>query len=109
MSEQIPYNSNNEQQVSKRKTKFEKQVDRDRDRIRRAMSTYDARWLIYMIIERAGIHSKCFMAGMSDVTAFNEGGRELGLFAYEQIMDACPDLFALAQKEFNQKEQIEEK
>jgi hypothetical protein len=105
MSERDPYDSGDEQHVKAGKTKAERAVARERERVRRAWSNPDARWLLYSILDRSGIHARTFKPGMPDVSAYNQGARELGLLVYEQVMEVCPELFALAKNEFTQKEE----
>lgn len=99
-----PFDSGDEVQVKNRKTKAQSAIYEENQRIRRAWENADCRRELFQIIDRAGIHASSFVSGKPDLSAFNEGARALGLFAYERVMAVCPDLFALAQKEANQKE-----
>ena len=100
-----PFNSGDEVQVKNRKTKAQSAIHEENQRIRRAWENADCRRELFLIIDKAGIHASSFVAGKPDLSAFNEGARALGLFAYERVMAVAPDLFALAQKEANQKEE----
>lgn len=103
------YDSGDEVKVKARAKKLISAAERDLNRIRRAMSNVDTRWFVQSLINKSGMNADSFFAaGMPDVTHYNLGARDLGFWAHKQVMEACPELLALAQKEMNQPQSKED-
>ena len=61
------------------------------DDLRIVMGSQGGRRLIHRMLSRAGIYKCSFAAeGSSELTAFNEGGRNLGLWVLSEVGTACP-------------------
>lgn len=66
------------------------------------MSTTFGREWIWNLLERAHIFRTSFTPDPY-LTAFNEGERNQGQLLLNDIMEACPDLYILAQRENNER------
>lgn len=59
--------------------------------IKSVMSTENGRRVMYRILVRAGIYKTSYVAGSDPQhTAFNEGGRNIGLWTLSELEQAAP-------------------
>ena len=66
--------------------------------LRWLMADRRGRAIVWSLLGRAGVF-RSSMAPSSELTAFNEGGRDLGLWLLADIMRLCPANYALMQSE----------
>ncbi len=93
--------------MSKQENKQAEQVERERlarieranelDDIRFIMKTKVGRRFMWRLLTVGNIFRKCFTGNSN--TFYQEGKREMTLEFYQDIMEASPDQFAVAQKE----------
>lgn len=72
--------------------------------VQQVMMTKCGRALIWRQLSRLNVYGNPFVAGMPDVTAFQCGERNAGLWLLQEVMEACPDLYAKMQEEQNVQE-----
>ncbi|GEM_PF-1236786 len=70
--------------------------------VREVMGLPSGRRLIWDWLSDAGLFRACFTG--SSQTFYNEGRREFGLRMFQQILEACPDLYAQAVQELRARE-----
>lgn len=73
---------------------------RRKDKDARKQELADLRWLMgqpqgrrfmWRVLERAGVYKTSFTG--NSATFFNEGKRDMGLWALATVMEACPEQF----------------
>lgn len=67
--------------------------------LRAVMSTAEGRRFIWKMLGDAGVFSPTFIAGAPDVSAFNEGARNVGLRLLGDITSEAPEQYLIMQKE----------
>ncbi len=99
-----PYNASEEAHVraGRRKAKLER--DQHLADVRLVMDTIGGRRVVWGLLEAAKIFHPTF-AQDPYLTAWQEGGRNLGLRILSDVMEACPDLYLKAQAEANQQQE----
>ncbi len=85
-------------QVGKKKQKRKHRRDQELEDLRRILDMAGGRNFIWRLLEQCGVY-KTSHTGEALETAFNEGKRQMGLWALEEIFDASPHTYALMQKE----------
>ncbi len=76
-------------------------MQRDIDDIRFVMDSAQGRRVIWAVLEQGKVFSACF-AGDPQVTAFNEGQRNLALALFQRVMAHCPDQYLKMAAEANE-------
>lgn len=76
-------------------------MKRDIDDIRFVMDSAQGRRVIWAVLEQGKVFSACF-AGDPQVTAFNEGQRNLALALFQRVMAHCPDQYLKMAAEANE-------
>ncbi|WP_130997555.1 Bbp19 family protein [Klebsiella variicola] len=76
-------------------------MQRDIDDIRFVMDSAQGRRVIWAVLEQGKVFSACF-AGDPQVTAFNEGQRNLALALFQRVMTHCPDQYLKMAAEANE-------
>lgn len=74
---------------------------RDIDDIRFVMDSAMGRRVIWKVLEQGKVFSSCF-AGDPQVTAFNEGQRNLALALFQRVMANCPEQYLKMAAEANE-------
>ena len=82
-----------------RKKEFLQQ--RDIDDIRSVMDSAQGRRVIWSVLEQGKVFSACF-AGDPQLTAFNEGQRNLALALFQRVMEHCPEQYLKMAEEANE-------
>lgn len=82
--------------------------DRELNDIRKSGASVEVRRLLWRILEKARTHHISFTAGMPDLTAFNEGARNVGNWLWMEILEADPGLYAQMQREHKSEAKREE-
>jgi hypothetical protein len=82
--------------------------DRELNDIRKSGSSVEVRRLLWRVIEKARTHHISFVAGMADVTAFNEGARNVGNWLWSEILEADPGIYVQMQREHKSEAKREE-
>ena len=67
-------------------------LQRDIDDIRFVMDSAQGRRVIWAVLEQGKVFSACFACD-PQVTAFNEGQRNLALALFQRVMAHCPDQY----------------
>lgn len=62
------------------------------------MGNKRGRRIVWRLLERTGVYRSSFNHSGS-ITAFNEGGRNVGLIYMAAIQESCPDQYAVMAKE----------
>ena len=62
------------------------------------MDTAFGRRYVWRLLEEARVFASSY-AGQSNQTFFREGQRNMGLYIFNEVLDASPELFLLMQKE----------
>lgn len=65
------------------------------------MAHAQGRRIVWRLLDRAGVYRDSFTG--NSTTFYNEGRRAMGLFVLEQLMDSCPEKYALMMNEQNRK------
>ncbi len=73
---------------------------RDIEDIRFVMGSEQGRRVIWGVLEQGKVFSACF-AGDPQVTAFNEGQRNLALALFQRVMAHCPEQYLKMAAEAN--------
>lgn len=79
-----------------RRQKAKLAFDADAASVREIMTTPGGRHFVHRLLSAAGCFRSSFVAGDPYATAYNEGGRNLGLWALGQLQ---PDEYAQMMKE----------
>ncbi len=74
---------------------------RDIDDIRFVMDSARGRRVVWKVLEQGKVFSSCF-AGDPQVTAFNEGQRNLALALFQRVMEHCPEQYLKMAEEANE-------
>ena len=99
MSEDKPYDSGDEAQVQKRKSKADRRATAEQRDLRKLLDTYEGRHWLWKIISEAGTHSCSFVGGYPDVTAFNEGARKFGTIILNEVLTCEPNAYMVMRME----------
>ena len=83
----------------------ERRTERLND-VRHVMSTVQGRRFVWGVIADAGVFRSSF-TNHSGRMSFNEGMRNMGLKVLDDVTEACPEQFALAQREYREKETVD--
>jgi hypothetical protein len=67
--------------------------------LKTVLATRGGRRFIWRQLSQAGVFRASFVAGASDITAYNEGARNCGLALLGDIMSEVPGKFLIMQKE----------
>ncbi|HGW9581438.1 TPA: hypothetical protein ACNEFQ_001634 [Escherichia coli] len=73
---------------------------REKDDIKFVMGSEQGRRVIWGVLEQGKVFSACF-AGDPQVTAFNEGQRNLALALFQRVMAHCPEQYLKMAAEAN--------
>ncbi|ENQ9168731.1 hypothetical protein ACERQS_001055 [Klebsiella pneumoniae] len=73
---------------------------REKDDIKFVMDSEQGRRVIWGVLEQGKVFSACF-AGDPQVTAFNEGQRNLALALFQRVMAHCPEQYLKMAAEAN--------
>lgn len=92
-----------DQLVSETARKKEILLQRDIDDIRFVMDSAQGRRVIWAVLEQGKVFSACF-AGDPQVTAFNEGQRNLALALFQRVMAHCPEQYLKMAAEASEQE-----
>lgn len=94
-------NAADEEQVREAAEKSRTNREKQLDDVYWVLSTKQGRRFYYRILEECGVFRLSYRAGQPDLTAFNEGTRNIGLMLLTEINEACPDAYTLMMKENN--------
>jgi hypothetical protein len=61
--------------------------------LRGVMSTPHGRAMVWWLLESCGVYRSSFSAHSDSLTAFNEGGRQIGLILLARIHRLCPERY----------------
>ncbi|EPC3803841.1 hypothetical protein ACRZEW_001595 [Enterobacter ludwigii] len=67
-------------------------AQRDIDDIQFVMGTEQGRRVIWALLEKGQVFGTCFNVD-PNITAFNEGQRNLALVLFQRVMTHCPDQY----------------
>lgn len=73
-------------------------LQKEAESMQTVMQSSGGRYLVYQILQQAGVYRSCFDSD-SNVMAWREGKRELGLWVLSLVMRHCPDLYSLMMEE----------
>ena len=100
--EPAPYDSGNQRHVERRE-KAAKTARRRRDEaLRWLMADNRGRRFVWRLLAKAGIFRSSFVES-PQLTAFNEGRRDIGLGLLADVMRICPERYAQMQAEVHSK------
>lgn len=74
------------------------------DDIREIVSSPKGRRVLYRLLDESRITAASFVAGQPDVTNFNEGKRDIGIWLLTDLMKASPDAYAQMVREKSSEE-----
>lgn len=77
---------------------------REIDDIKFVMDSEQGRRVIWDVLERGKVFAPCFAVD-PQVTAFNEGQRNLALSLFQRVMTNCPDQYLKMAAEASEQEQ----
>lgn len=77
--------------------------------LKEVMNMPEGRRFIWRILGESGVFRPSFVAGSTDITAFNEGSRNFGLALLTEIMAELPESFLIMQREAVNYEQLNKK
>lgn len=90
-----------DQLASESARKKEILLQRDIDDVRFVMDSAQGRRVVWSVLEQGKVFSACF-AGDPQVTAFNEGQRNLALALFQRVMAHCPEQYLKMAAEANE-------
>lgn len=79
------------------------QKQREDNDIKHVMSSEQGRRVVWELLSRGKVFASTFTAD-AQVTAFNEGQRNLALSLFSKVMAVCPDLYLTMASEAGQQE-----
>ena len=85
-------------QVNKKKSKRQAKRDQELDDLRNILDAAGGRNFLWRLLTECGVYHSSFSIEALEM-AHNEGKRQMGLWALEEIFDASPHTYALMQKE----------
>lgn len=91
MSDLEPYDTGEETQVKRKKTKAQLIRERETEALRSILSTFDGRAFLWRLLEECGIYTSSFTG--NSTTFFNEGKRHIGLWTLNEIMEVDPNAY----------------
>ena len=71
---------------------------KETESVQTVMQSSGGRYLVYQILNHAGVYRSCFGSD-SNVMAWREGKRDLGLWVLSLVTQHCPDLYSLMTEE----------
>ena len=74
------------------------QRDADMDDVRKVMAMPEGRRVVWRWLAAARVFGRCY-TGSSEETFYREGRREYGLQLFDEVLEACPDLYIQAIQE----------
>lgn len=92
------YDSGDEKQVRKRRTKAQLQREKELAELMSILETKPGRAFTWRLLNQCGVFKTTF-ANDANLTAFNEGKRQMGLWLLSEIMTASPNSYSLMQAE----------
>lgn len=99
MTEEKSYDSGDEAQVQKRKSKDDRRRTAEVRDLKKLLDTYEGRHWIWKLIDLSGTHGCSFVAGYPDVTAFNEGARKFGTILLNEVLTSDPNAYMIMRME----------
>lgn len=82
-----------EQQLDDATRKLSMRDQQERDDIRKLMSTPEGRRECWRLLEQCGVHQTSFVGEQPLTMAFQEGGRNIGIWAEVRLMKHAPHLY----------------
>ncbi|HDT5898419.1 TPA: hypothetical protein QHC20_002995 [Raoultella ornithinolytica] len=92
-----------DQLASESARKKEILLQRDIDDVRFVMDSAQGRRVVWAVLEQGKVFSTCF-SGDPQVTAFNEGQRNLALALFQRVMAHCPEQYLKMAAEASEQE-----
>lgn len=103
MTRVLVKNAADAEQVNEATEKTKSRAERDRNDLVTVMQTpAGRRYVRRLVVETAGLYRSSYLngpTGRGSDPVFMEGMRNVGLEKYAEIMDVCPELWALAEQE----------
>lgn len=90
-------------QVKRAKESDRARLERELNEDLAVWNTYDGRAVTRRLLAECGVF-RLSMAGDSHQTAFNEGGRNVGLRLLARMTESAPELYALMEREHTERE-----
>lgn len=87
-----------EDESAKQSERMAALLQKESESLQTVMQSSGGRYLVYQILQQAGVYRSCFDSD-SNVMAWREGKRELGLWVLSLVMRHCPDLYSLMMEE----------
>lgn len=78
-------------------------AEREISDIRFVMGSEQGRRVVWSLLEKGQVFGSCFTVD-PQVTAFNEGQRNLALVLFQRVMAHCPDQYLVMAKESRKEE-----
>ena len=91
-------NSADPKEIKRRNRKERRAKDRFDADLRSVCGTAEGRRFVWWLLSEAGIHRTSFRTSALEMSML-EGQRNLGLKLENAVLEACPDLYLLAQDE----------
>lgn len=76
---------------------------REKDDIKFVMDSEQGRRVVWSLLERGQVFGTCFNVD-PNITAFNEGQRNLALVLFQRVMTHCPDQYLKMAAEASEQE-----
>lgn len=92
-------------QVKERKTKLQLVREKETEELRIILSTYIGRAFYWRLLSKCGVY-KCSFNGDPNVTIFNEGQRNIGLWALEALLLVGSEVYTLMRNEASERGKI---
>ena len=93
----MSYQTDDEKSLERQKFLFSENSSLQKDQLSLILSSYEGRSFYWRLLSRCGIFRTSFTG--DNTTFFNEGMRQVGLWALEELFSASPEAFLLMQKE----------
>lgn len=92
------YDAGNQRHVERRRKAANGERQQADEALRWLMADARGRRFVWAVLARAGLF-RSSMAGTPELTAFNEGRRDIGLALLSDLMRVCPEGYARMQAE----------
>lgn len=99
-------NAGDRDQVRRAKESERARLERERNENVAVWSSYDGRAFTRRLLAECGVF-RLSMASDPHMTAFNEGGRNVGLWLMATMIETAPDAYALMEQEHIERESRE--
>lgn len=97
-------NAGDGEQVKKRRTKLELAREKEVANLHKMLGTYEGREFMWRLLSEGSMFHTTFVHEAPHTTSWNEGKRQVALWAYTELFTAKPEAYTMMVSEANQRE-----